>query len=111
MAIRTLVDLKVFHILSEQDLISAHELGRKTGADVLLLTRFLRVLVALGYVSETGIDHYGPTKWTRHFSNKSTEGMVKFMYTESCCGFCSIVADDFIAMITRCLVSLPRLSG
>ncbi|KAF3020079.1 hypothetical protein E8E14_002359 [Neopestalotiopsis sp. 37M] len=80
MAIRTLVDLKVFHILSENRSLSVYELAQKTEADVLLLTRFLRVLAALEYVSETRVEYYGPTKWTRHFSNKLTEGMIKFIY-------------------------------
>lgn len=80
MAIRTLVDLKVFHMLSEKDATSAKELAERTGADELLLTRLLRVLVAVGYVSEKGAGVYGATQWTRHFSNRLTEGMIKFMY-------------------------------
>ncbi|ETS73453.1 hypothetical protein PFICI_14399 [Pestalotiopsis fici W106-1] len=80
MAIRTLVDLKVFHMLSEKEAVSVCELATRTGADELLLTRLLRVLVALGYVSENGVGHYGPTKWTMHFSNRLTEGMIKFIY-------------------------------
>jgi hypothetical protein len=80
MAIRTLVDLKVFRILSEKDSTSAKELAERTGADELLLTRLLRVLVAVGYVSEKGASVYAPTKWTRHFSDRLTEGMIKFIY-------------------------------
>lgn len=47
--------------------------------------RLFRVLAAAGFVAERGVGLYGPTKWTRHLSARTTEGFVSFMCVHIFC--------------------------
>lgn len=122
MAIRVFVELKVFPMLSEQ-LVSAKEVAKRTQASELLLRkqtgkfkktkneeacirliessseRLFRVLVASDFVEETSKGVYGPTKWTRHLSQRTTEGMVRFMYDGT--PFCiEILSSNLLTQMT-----------
>ncbi|ROW08734.1 hypothetical protein VPNG_06458 [Cytospora leucostoma] len=80
MAIRTFVQLKVFALLSEKEETSLYDVSERTQADELLLRRLFRVLTAAGFVAEKGAGLYGPTKWTRYLSLRTTEAMVVHYY-------------------------------
>ncbi|KAI1078792.1 S-adenosyl-L-methionine-dependent methyltransferase [Whalleya microplaca] len=80
MSIRTCVQLGVFSMLPDQAEISAEEIAQRTGANETLIKRLLRVLTAGGYVAEKGDGLYGATAWTTHLQQRTTEGMVRFIY-------------------------------
>jgi hypothetical protein len=60
MCVRMAVDLNIFHILAEAKglPVTAADLASKTGADVKLIIRIMRVLTASGYGSEVGVETY-----------------------------------------------------
>ncbi|KAI0122601.1 S-adenosyl-L-methionine-dependent methyltransferase [Daldinia grandis] len=80
MCIRTCLQLNVFRMLERQDVVSAEMIAKENGADEILIRRLLRVLTGAGYVAEKGNGLYGPTKWSSHLSQRTTEGMVKHLF-------------------------------
>ncbi|KAI1483795.1 S-adenosyl-L-methionine-dependent methyltransferase [Daldinia eschscholtzii] len=78
MCIRTCLELNVFRMLENKDIVSAEEIAKANGADEVLIRRLLRILTALGYVAEKGNGLYGATKWSSHLGQRTTEGTVRF---------------------------------
>ncbi|KAK7993657.1 hypothetical protein PG989_007038 [Apiospora arundinis] len=79
MAMRTCVELGVFAMITESG-VSAAEIAKNTGADELLIRRLLRTLTASGFVAEQGDGLYGTTPYTKHLSQRTTIGTVKFLF-------------------------------
>lgn len=96
-AVRTAVDLNLFnHIVERRDSsITTKELAKITGADELLVSRIIRALAAVDFVTEPGQD-----QWT---ANATTEAMAlapvaaghRFMYDSLVCA--AITAPRFLA--------------
>lgn len=59
LAVRILVDLDVFRIISEEkSAVTVSQLAKKTGADGELLDRLLKHVCTQGFVQEVGPDEY-----------------------------------------------------
>ncbi|KAF1966704.1 o-methyltransferas-like protein [Bimuria novae-zelandiae CBS 107.79] len=66
---RLILNLGVFNILSESDgPLSLQDLTARTGADPVLLGRFLRHQASLGYIKETAKDEFTANHTTRNLS-------------------------------------------
>ncbi|TGO15597.1 hypothetical protein BTUL_0038g00270 [Botrytis tulipae] len=66
---RTAVDLKLFNILGDSDgTLSLQDLASRTGADLALLGRILRMLSSLGMIKETGEDQFASSQTSKNLS-------------------------------------------
>ena len=66
-------------VKSDRD-VAGKELAQKTGADHQLLVRLLRYLVAVGAISEAGVDNYIANNVTRNLIVPQLESGVNFTY-------------------------------
>jgi predicted transcriptional regulator len=56
--LRCATELQLFQLLQGHTVTTAAELAERSGAEVLLITRFMRVLAAMGIVTEVGVQQY-----------------------------------------------------
>lgn len=71
------IDLRLFHILAEQDSeFSVEELARRTGCDSVLLLRIIRGLASHALISQTTDDRFAANETTKTFTNPGVEGGV-----------------------------------
>ncbi|KAF2234310.1 S-adenosyl-L-methionine-dependent methyltransferase [Viridothelium virens] len=75
MAIRVAIDLGIFKILTSRNgnPISSKELAAQTQAEVLLVVRIMRVLVAIQFAGEDGKETYVATPLTRAIAKPASE--------------------------------------
>jgi hypothetical protein len=67
--VRTAIDGKwLEYIMNAGKPVTAGELSKATGAEKGLITRYMRVLIAEGMISEAGIDTYAPARSTVAFT-------------------------------------------
>lgn len=66
MAIRVCIDLKVFAMLSEaKGPMTSADLAQSTGAEELLLKRFMRAICAINFADEVGLNTYAANAITK----------------------------------------------
>ncbi|KAN0103383.1 S-adenosyl-L-methionine-dependent methyltransferase [Hyaloscypha variabilis] len=67
-------------VAGKGEAVIATELARKSGADVRLVVRIMRVLVALGVVDESGEETYRSNAVTEELASASWTGGTRYLY-------------------------------
>ncbi|KAL1964923.1 hypothetical protein VTN77DRAFT_6276 [Rasamsonia byssochlamydoides] len=81
LAVRVGVDLEFFETLTRKDgPTTLEELAAPKGADPILAERFLRLLVGIGYVGESGKRVYVPTAMTKILTERRIIAMTRFIF-------------------------------
>ncbi|KAI1192631.1 hypothetical protein F5X97DRAFT_329404, partial [Nemania serpens] len=80
MALRVCVQLDVFSMIMNNEVVSAGEIANKRNADEALIRRLIRGLTAAGYVTEKGDGLYGANHWTAHISSRRGQSTMNFVY-------------------------------
>jgi hypothetical protein len=81
MAIRVCVDLKVFATLSQADgPITSSQLAKSTGAEEILLIRFMRAVCAISFADEVGMNTYAANAITRAIAMPALEAGFALCY-------------------------------
>ncbi|MCJ1401979.1 hypothetical protein MMC11_005196 [Xylographa trunciseda] len=82
MSLRMGVELRLFHILVERNgtPISAAELADISKAELLLVVRIMRVISAIGFAKEAGVQSYVATPLTTAISTPALEAAMKICY-------------------------------
>lgn len=84
MSIRVAIDLKLFHIISQQEkAISAAELAAQSNAEELLIIRLMRALTSIGFATEAGAFSYQPTTLTKSMTVPALEALYMIVYEDS----------------------------
>ncbi|KIW97559.1 uncharacterized protein Z519_01143 [Cladophialophora bantiana CBS 173.52] len=79
--VRTALELDLFNLLGEST--TAFELAQKTGADVTLIVRLMRVLTGFHIVSELGEETYAATPVSRALTMPATADLNKHIFDSS----------------------------
>ena len=78
MAVRIADDLKLYDLLVAYGSCTAQQMAEATGAEVLLITRIMRVLVGMGFAGQSDKTTYFPTPGTKQMTLPSVRAGVKF---------------------------------
>ncbi|OAP63286.1 hypothetical protein AYL99_02513 [Fonsecaea erecta] len=79
--VRTALELDLFNLLGQST--TASELAQKTGADVTLIVRIMRVLTGFHIVSELGEETYAATPVSRALTMPATADLNKHIFDSS----------------------------
>lgn len=83
-AVRTLLDLKIFHSIPPQGSISLKDLAEKTNSEQSLIERLLRMVVCSGFVQQLENLEYAHTKFSLAYTAVPGPGMFfQLVYDES----------------------------
>lgn len=81
MTARLAVDLELFTIVAaSSEPLTPEELAAKSGAEPELVSRLLRLLSAVGFVSEVGEQLYGATPVTKAMANPALQSGYRFVW-------------------------------
>ncbi|KAJ5387069.1 hypothetical protein N7509_009610 [Penicillium cosmopolitanum] len=83
MAVKTANDLGIFDLLSQTtSFVTCEELATQKNADVQLVERIMRVIVANGFATESGPGQYGPTEWSIKMTERKVIGTMDSLFVD-----------------------------
>ncbi|KAI9694548.1 MAG: hypothetical protein M1822_000164 [Bathelium mastoideum] len=82
MAVRVADDLKLYDLLVQHGSRTAQEMAATTGAEQLLIIRFMRVLVGMGLAGQSDRTTYFPTAATKQMTLASVRAGVRFNFEQ-----------------------------